>query len=76
LEDHNPYIMLFLAVLDTGGIIYMTLPLPVNRAQGISDMTMYICIALLGLNVVKRPIIPSAWLTIAVAFKSFGHSSF
>jgi hypothetical protein len=33
-------------------------------------------IALLGLNVAKSPIIASAWLTIAVGLKSFGHSGF
>ncbi|CAO2195280.1 unnamed protein product [Urochloa humidicola] len=33
-------------------------------------------IALLGLNAAKSPIIASAWLTIAVGLKSFGHSGF
>ncbi|TVU36472.1 hypothetical protein EJB05_18408, partial [Eragrostis curvula] len=33
-------------------------------------------IALLGLNAAKSPILASAWLTIAVGLKSFGHSGF
>ncbi|XP_062226286.1 probable anion transporter 3, chloroplastic isoform X1 [Phragmites australis] len=33
-------------------------------------------IALLGLNAAKSPITASAWLTIAVGLKSFGHSGF
>ncbi|XP_025816315.1 probable anion transporter 3, chloroplastic isoform X2 [Panicum hallii] len=33
-------------------------------------------IALLGLNAAKSPIIASAWLTVAVGLKSFGHSGF
>ncbi|KAL6840183.1 hypothetical protein ACP4OV_029993 [Aristida adscensionis] len=33
-------------------------------------------IALLGLNAAKSPIIASAWLTLAVGLKSFGHSGF
>uniref|UniRef100_A0A0E0FVU5 Major facilitator superfamily (MFS) profile domain-containing protein n=2 Tax=Oryza TaxID=4527 RepID=A0A0E0FVU5_ORYNI len=33
-------------------------------------------VALLGLNAAKSPVIASAWLTIAVGLKSFGHSGF
>ncbi|KAG8054728.1 hypothetical protein GUJ93_ZPchr0001g30807 [Zizania palustris] len=33
-------------------------------------------VALLGLNAAKNPITASAWLTIAVGLKSFGHSGF
>jgi hypothetical protein len=33
-------------------------------------------IALLGLNAAKSPAIASAWLTVAVGLKSFGHSGF
>lgn len=33
-------------------------------------------IALIGLNAAKSPAIASAWLTIAVGLKSFGHSGF
>jgi hypothetical protein len=75
LEDHNRYIVLFLAALDTDCIICMTLPLPVIELKELVKW-LCICIALLGLNVVKSPIVPSARLTVVVAFKSFGHSSF
>ena len=33
-------------------------------------------IALIGLNAAKSPAIASAWLTVAVGLKSFGHSGF
>ncbi|XP_078178617.1 putative anion transporter 3, chloroplastic isoform X1 [Carex rostrata] len=33
-------------------------------------------VALIGLNTAKSPVIASAWLTIAVSLKSFGHSGF
>jgi hypothetical protein len=33
-------------------------------------------VALIGLNAAKSPIVASAWLTVAVSLKSFGHSGF